>query len=260
MRCQNCGSRDIDFQESGGQSVCVNCGTVLEENTLTASIEFQESGDRSHVVGQFVSANCTKPYMSGGGNRMGDGRDMTLINARKVISQVATSLKLPPLYVDRAYRLYQLATQKNLIMRRRQSNMVAACLYAICRQEKSPHLLIDFSDTLQVNVFVLGKAFIYATRLDFGDKMDSIITTALRIITRLKKDWIFTGRRPDGICAVALLVGYSKEFEFDISARAHKIFLPVSVVADLFRITQDTIKHRMEEFRATPSAQLTLEQ
>ena len=41
MRCQNCGSRDIDFQESGGQSVCVNCGTVLEENTLTASIEFQ---------------------------------------------------------------------------------------------------------------------------------------------------------------------------------------------------------------------------
>ena len=41
MRCQNCGSRDIDFQESGGQSVCVSCGTVLEENTLTASIEFQ---------------------------------------------------------------------------------------------------------------------------------------------------------------------------------------------------------------------------
>lgn len=69
------------------------------------------------------------------------------------------SLRLPPLYVDRAYRLYQLATQKNLIMRRRQSNMVAACLYAICRQEKSPHLLIDFSDALQVNVFVLGKAF-----------------------------------------------------------------------------------------------------
>ena len=69
------------------------------------------------------------------------------------------SLRLPPLYVDRAYRLYQLAIQKNLIMRRRQSNMVAACLYSICRQEKSPHLLIDFSDSLQINVFVLGKAF-----------------------------------------------------------------------------------------------------
>ena len=31
-----------------------------------------------------------KPYMSGGGNRMGDGRDMSLVNARKVISQVAS--------------------------------------------------------------------------------------------------------------------------------------------------------------------------
>jgi len=28
--------------------------------------------------------------MSGAGNRMGDGRDMSLINARKVISQVAS--------------------------------------------------------------------------------------------------------------------------------------------------------------------------
>jgi transcription factor IIIB subunit 2 len=69
------------------------------------------------------------------------------------------SLRLPSIFVDRAYRLYQLAIQKNLIMRRRQSNMVAACLYSICRQEKSPHLLIDFSDSLQINVFVLGKAF-----------------------------------------------------------------------------------------------------
>lgn len=31
-------------------------------------------------------------------------------------------------------------------------------------------------------------------------------------------------------------------------------------MADLFRITQDTIKHRLDEFRATPSAQLTLQQ
>ncbi len=41
MKCSKCGSRDIDFQESGGQSICVNCGTVLEENTIVSSIEFQ---------------------------------------------------------------------------------------------------------------------------------------------------------------------------------------------------------------------------
>jgi transcription factor IIIB subunit 2 len=41
MKCSKCGSRDIDFQEAGGQSICVNCGTILEENTIVSSIEFQ---------------------------------------------------------------------------------------------------------------------------------------------------------------------------------------------------------------------------
>ncbi len=198
-----------------------------------------------------------------------DSRDATLVNARRAISQVASSLRLPPLYIDRAYRLYQLALQRNFIFGRRQAHVVATCLYIICRQEKSPHLLIDFSDALQVNVYVLGKSFLqfskilnlnlpvvdpslyihrYATRLELGDKMSGVITTALRIVTRLKKDWIATGRRPDGICAVAML----------IAARAHGFNLHQGVVSKIFRISGDTLKRRMEDFRATPSAQLTL--
>ena len=41
MKCPKCSSRDIDFQESIGQSICVNCGTVVEENAIVSSIEFQ---------------------------------------------------------------------------------------------------------------------------------------------------------------------------------------------------------------------------
>lgn len=40
-KCPKCGSRDIDFLEAGGQSICVSCGTVLEESTIVSSIEFQ---------------------------------------------------------------------------------------------------------------------------------------------------------------------------------------------------------------------------
>jgi transcription factor IIIB subunit 2 len=60
MQCSSCGSRDIDFNESAGHAVCVVCGTVLEENTIVSSIEFQEAGDRSQIVGQFVSGNCSQ--------------------------------------------------------------------------------------------------------------------------------------------------------------------------------------------------------
>lgn len=202
-------------------------------------------------------------------NRHAESRDTALINARRVITQLASSLRLPPIYVDRAYRLFQLALQRNLIFGRRQTHLVATCLYIICRQEKSPFLLIDFSDILQINVYVLGRAFLqfanvlnislpivdpslyihrYASQFDFNDKQSSVVTSSLRIVTRLKKDWIVTGRRPDGVCAAALL----------IAARAHGFNISHETVASLFRIANETVRRRLLEFKQTPSAQLNL--
>lgn len=36
-------------------------------------------------------------------------------------------------------------------------NIVAACVYIVCRQKHFPIMLIDISDKLAVNVYVLGK-------------------------------------------------------------------------------------------------------
>lgn len=148
-----------------------------------------------------------------------DTKEATLLNARRALSHVASSLRLPSIYIERAHRLYQIALQRNFIYGRKQQHVAATCLYIICRQEKSPHLLIDFSDALQINVYVLGKSFLqfskvlslnlpivdpslyihrYAIRLDLGDSRSSVVATSLRIISRLQKDWIVTGRRPDG--------------------------------------------------------------
>ena len=88
---------------------------MLEENTIVSSIEFQETGDRSHVIGQFVSANnANKPFnnlVARARGRYGfsrDSRDATLQNARRQIQQVASAsgsgLRLPSHFVERAYR------------------------------------------------------------------------------------------------------------------------------------------------------------
>lgn len=126
-------------------------------------------------------------------------------------------------------------------------------------------------DALQINVYILGKAFLqfsrslnlklplvdpalyihrFAARLDLGDKLTAVITTALRIVTRLKKDWITTGRRPDGICAVSIL----------IASRCHGFHKSQGEIAKLFRISGDTLMRRLDDFRATPAAQMTVEQ
>ena len=54
-------------------------------------------------------------------------------------------------------RLFTLAVQHNFVQGRKTENVCSACLYIVCRREKTPHLLIDFSDLLQTNVFPLGQ-------------------------------------------------------------------------------------------------------
>lgn len=46
----------------------------------------------------------------------------------------------------------------------------------------------------------------FARQLDFEDKTTEVATTAMRLLQRMKRDWISTGRRPSGLAAAALLV------------------------------------------------------
>ena len=40
----------------------------------------------------------------------------------------------------------------------------------------------------------------FAHRLELGDKTHEVSMTALRLVSRMKKDWIHFGRRPSGLC------------------------------------------------------------
>ena len=40
----------------------------------------------------------------------------------------------------------------------------------------------------------------FAHKLEFGDKTHDVSMTALRLVARMKRDWIHHGRRPAGLC------------------------------------------------------------
>lgn len=259
----------------------------------SSSVEFVEgAGGASSMVGQFVSATASKVYtsshhglggggggggaggMGGGGRRYGfsrDSRETTLHNGRRRIQEVASRLRLGGHYVDAAHRLFTIAVEKNFVQGRRTTHVVAACLYIACRQEKSQHMLIDFSDALQVNVYTLGTCFLkfrrllglpleildpalyvyrFAAHLELDDKANAVALTALRLVGRMKRDWIVAGRRPAGICAAALL----------IAARAHGFRRHPQDVTRILRVCGLTVSTRVKEFEQTPTAKLTLEQ
>ena len=99
MQCPACGSQDIDYNDAGGESLCTNCGCVLEENTIVSSIEFAENTNgASSVIGQFVSATSTQPFRSrraGGYGYSGrEPREVTLNKGRRNISNVAAVMGL----------------------------------------------------------------------------------------------------------------------------------------------------------------------
>jgi transcription factor IIIB subunit 2 len=286
LQCPNCGSHDIEQPDTAGASVCMECGVVVEENAIVSAVEFVEgAGGASSMVGQYVSATSSKAYTGGngsngrggGGNGVGrygfsrDSRETTLANGRRRIQEVASRLRLGSHYVDAAHRLFTIAVEKNFVQGRRTTHVVAACLYIACRQEKSQHMLIDFSDTLQVNVYTLGTTFLkfrrllglkleiidpalyvyrFAAHLDLDEKANAVAMTALRLVGRMKRDWIVAGRRPAGICAAALL----------IASRAHGFSKHHQDVTRILRVCGLTVTTRVKEFEKTPSALLTLEQ
>lgn len=54
--CPHCKSSDLDVDPARGDTVCMGCGSVLEENAIVSEVSFAENADgSSSVVGQFVS-------------------------------------------------------------------------------------------------------------------------------------------------------------------------------------------------------------
>lgn len=44
----------------------------------------------------------------------------------------------------------------------------------------------------------------FAHMLEFGDKNHEVSMTALRLLQRMKRDWMHTGRRPSGLCGAGM--------------------------------------------------------
>uniref|UniRef100_A0A3P8W7K0 Transcription factor IIIB 90 kDa subunit n=1 Tax=Cynoglossus semilaevis TaxID=244447 RepID=A0A3P8W7K0_CYNSE len=271
--CKNCGSSDIDVDQARGDAVCMGCGSVLEDNIIVSEVEFVETGGGSSLaVGQFVSSEGNKNPVFGDGHGMGsESRAQTLHRAKQQINTLGHQLQMNKHCLDTAYNFYRMALTKHLTRGRKASHIIAACLYLVCRTEGTPHMLLDLSDILQVNVYVLGKTFLalakelcinapaidpclyiprFAHMLEFGEKNHEVSMTALRLVQRMKRDWMHTGRRPSGLCGAALLV----------AARMHDFCRTTKEIVSVVKVCESTLRKRLNEFEDTPTSQLTIEE
>uniref|UniRef100_A0A8C8AXD0 B-related factor 1 n=1 Tax=Otus sunia TaxID=257818 RepID=A0A8C8AXD0_9STRI len=255
--CAACGCSEIEVDAARGDAVCTGCGSVLEDNIIVSEVQFVEnSGGGSSAVGQFVSLDGAgkTPTLGGGfhANLGKESRAQTLQNGKRQIHHLGNQLQLNQHCLDTAFNFFKMAVSKHLTRGRKMTHVIAACLYL-------------------VNVYVLGKTFLllarelcinapaidpclyiprFAHMLEFGDKNHEVSMTALRLLQRMKRDWMHTGRRPSGLCGAALLV----------AARMHDFRRTVKEVIRVVKVCESTLRKRLTEFEDTPTSQLTIDE
>ncbi|XP_001655206.2 transcription factor IIIB 90 kDa subunit [Aedes aegypti] len=274
-KCNNCGSAEIEVDNARGDAVCTNCGSVLEDNIIVSEVQFEENAHgASSAVGQFVASDSKGGATAYGKFHVGTGtesREVTLRKARQGITHLCHQLHLNNHCIETACNFFKMALIRHLTRGRRNTHIYAACVYITCRTEGTSHLLIDISDVLQICCYELGRTYLklsqalcinipsidpciyimrYANKLEFAEKTHEVSMTAQRLVQRMKKDSIHSGRRPSGLCGAALL----------LAARMHEFSRTPNDIVRIVKIHESTLRKRLVEFGETPSSALTLDE
>jgi len=284
--CSAC-KQDVvaEVNDANGFTCCTVCGKILDDSVFSTDPTFSKtSGGAIQVDGNFVPESGIAHSVgrpTRGGRVFGlqiDSHEKTVNKGKQEINQIADRLAMKPRedITTSAHRLYKIAVSRNFTRGRRTAQVAGACLYVVCRQENRPYMLIDFSDVLQTNVYVLGGVFLqlcrlmrleqhplmqrpidpslfihrFADKMNLGKRVHTVASTALRLVASMKRDWMQTGRRPAGICGAALWVA-SHVHGFDRSKQD---------VVSIVHIGEQTLKKRITEFSSTPAALLSVEE
>ena len=297
--CPNC-KENVDVEElvSEGVTCCTACGTVIDDTHFSSDPTFSKNAaGASQVDGNFVpegGVGASGLGLSGAGGGFGyggrgrpqlrlyglqtDSHEKTMARAKSELSTLAERLGARPKeeLVEAAHRLYRLAVQKNFTRGRRTGQVVGACLYIVCRQEDKPYMLIDISDLLATNVYILGGVFLqlcqllrlndqpvmqkpvdpslfiprFADRLNLGAPKTVVAHSATRLVASMKRDWMQTGRRPSGVCGAALYV----------AAAMHGVPRSKREVIAAVHVGETTLAKRLSEFEETSTGSMTAEE
>uniref|UniRef100_A0A3Q2YUE6 Transcription factor TFIIB cyclin-like domain-containing protein n=1 Tax=Hippocampus comes TaxID=109280 RepID=A0A3Q2YUE6_HIPCM len=88
--------------------------------------------------------------------------------------------------------------------------------------------------------------------------------TALRLVQRMKRDWMHTGRRPSGLCGlhncVCVCVCARVFVPLLVAARLHDFRRTTKEIIDVVKVCDSTLRKRLVEFSDTPASLLTVEE
>jgi transcription initiation factor TFIIB len=183
-KCPECGGENLVFDPDMGETVCGDCGLVVEDVDIDRSPEWraftkEERESRSRVgMPTFYSVHDKGLSTTMGNiNRDAHGRklplkkrlqmwrlrkwqirsrahssiDRNLAQAMTELDRLSDKLSIPNAVKEKAALIYRKALDKGLVRGRSTAGIAAASLYAACRRTRTPRILREVSEKALVS-------------------------------------------------------------------------------------------------------------
>ncbi len=195
--CPECGSKCLTRDYERGELVCEKCGLVLDDNFIDQGPEWRafdvEQGDKKARAGapmtytihdKGLSTEISRKNTDANGKkispqnrkqmyrlrkwqrriRVSNATERNLAFALSELDRMASVMGLSSNICDAAAVIYRKAVGKNLIRGRSIEGVVAASLYAACRQCGVPRTLGEVANSSRVGRKEIGRTYRFMTR------------------------------------------------------------------------------------------------
>ena len=288
-----CGHHSIITDYCTGESICAKCGLVTLEHMIDYKQEWRsfptETSNRSrtgdgtslakHDQGLSTIINPSNKDASGRPLsglmkktikqlRIADTRSQrnvpdnrNLIQAFSELNGLKDKMSLSNTVMERAAYIYRKVIERKLVRGRSISSMMAASLYAACRESETPRTLKDVAEASNIKQKEISRCYRLiirelelklpvansiqcisriSSRLEITEKVKR---QAVKIITSIQKHEGSAGKDPMGLAAAALYLSCI-ENEQDITQ--HEVAIAANV-------TEVTIRNRVKCLKSDPS-------
>lgn len=288
MRCPECGSTHVVKDYDRGELICEECGLVLDENLIDQGPEWRafdsEQGEKRARTGAPMTYTIHDKGLSteiGWKNKDSYGKSIPTRNRAQLyrlrkwqrrirvsnaternlafalgeLDRMASAIGLPRNVRETAAMIYRKAVNKNLIRGRSIEGVVAASLYAACRQCNVPRTLDEIASAARVGRKEIGRTYRFMTReldlklmptspQDYIPRFCSelklggnVQIKAMEILKLADQYELTSGRGPTGVAAAAIYIA-------SILCNERRTQREVAEVAG---VTEVTIRNRYKE-------------
>ncbi len=253
-RCPACNKSSLVIDENTGEKLCSTCGVVVSENRESGGPEWRsfanDGGNKSRVgsgtsitihdmglstmispinidaTGKPLSSTMKKSIDRlrtwNTRSQVNSSSDKNLRQALSEMDKLKDKLSLSDAVIEKAAYTYRKANEKKLVKGRSVNGLVAACVYAACRDAETPRTLDDVADGINVRRKDVARCYRLIFReldlkIPIADPVNGVARIAseaglgertkrkaIALLNKAKKIGMAAGKDPMGLAAAAL--------------------------------------------------------